>query len=234
MSITGDAPASPPRSAWRSSTCSPPRTRPSGSSPRCARATRTGEGQRVEVNLLSSLLGSLANQASSYLATGAAPARMGNAHPSIAPYETLRCADDRSRSRCGNDGQFRRLADVLGSPDLGRRPALRDQRRAGGQPAPRWSAAGDRPGRRPVDHWVGGSTAVGVAAGKVGDIGDAFDLAARLGLEPTRRRRTRTRRRQVRHPITYSATPVADYRRPPRSGEHNDDVRRWLTKETTA
>ena len=93
----------------------------------------SGAGQRVEVNLLSSLLGSLANQASSYLATGVAPHRMGNQHPSIAPYETLHCADGIIAVCCGNDAQFVRLANVLGRPD---RPptALRAQRRPGREP----------------------------------------------------------------------------------------------------
>jgi len=79
---------------------------------------RSGRGQRIEVNLLSSLLGSLANQASSYLTTGDAPGRMGNRHPSIAPYETLRCADGMLAVACGNDDQFARICGVLDRPDL--------------------------------------------------------------------------------------------------------------------
>lgn len=50
---------------------------------------RTGEGQRVEVNLLSSVLSALSNQASTHAVTGAVPRAMGNLHPSIAPYEVL-------------------------------------------------------------------------------------------------------------------------------------------------
>ncbi len=73
----------------------------------------TGHGQRVEVNLLSSLLGSLANQASAYLATGTPPGRMGNQHPSIAPYETLAAKDGQLAVCCGNDRQFAALARVL-------------------------------------------------------------------------------------------------------------------------
>ncbi len=86
---------------------------------------RDGLGQHVEVNLLSSLLGgSLANQASSYLATGTAPDRMGgNRHPSIAPYETLRCRSDLLAVACGNNGQFRKLTEALGGiPDAARDP----------------------------------------------------------------------------------------------------------------
>ena len=85
-----------------------------------ALASRRGSGQgcRVEVNLLSSLLGSLVNQAQGFLETGEAPGRMGNRHPSIAPYETLRCRDGLLAVACGNDGQFVRLAAVIGAPGL--------------------------------------------------------------------------------------------------------------------
>ena len=75
-----------------------------------------GTGQRVEVNLLSSLLGSLANQASAYLATAGAPVSMGNRHPSIAPYETLAAKDGHLAICCGNDQQFGKLTLVLGIP----------------------------------------------------------------------------------------------------------------------
>lgn len=79
---------------------------------------RTGRGQLVEVNLLSSLLGSLVNQASGHLATGRDPGPMGNRHPSIAPYETLACRDGPLAVAVGNDRQFRALAQALGAPEL--------------------------------------------------------------------------------------------------------------------
>lgn len=82
------------------------------------RRSRSGKGQRIEVNLLSSLLSSLPNQASAYLATARSPERMGNQHPSVAPYETLRCKDGYLAVCCGNDTQFRRLAAVLEIPFL--------------------------------------------------------------------------------------------------------------------
>jgi len=81
------------------------------------RAT-SGLGQRVEVNLLSSLLGSLVNQTSATLTTGTAPTQMGNKHPSIAPYETFQCGPDTLAIACGNDTQFARLAAALERPEL--------------------------------------------------------------------------------------------------------------------
>ncbi|MCL3816965.1 CaiB/BaiF CoA transferase family protein [Aeromicrobium wangtongii] len=191
----------------------------------------SGSGQHIEVNLLSSLLGSLANQSSSYLATGTVPGRMGNRHPSIAPYETLHCQDGIIAVCCGNDGQFGRLAQVIGEPRLAADPRF----------ASNADRVANRPelvaeleaalGTHPAAHWIPALTAAGVPAGAVGDIGSAFRLAADLGLEP-RVDVGPHGINQVRHPITYSRTPVETYRRPPRLGEHNDAVRARYTQKT--
>ena len=191
----------------------------------------SGVGQHVEVNLLSSLLGSLANQASSYLATGVAPVRMGNKHPSIAPYETLRCEDGTIAVCCGNDAQFGRLAAALGRSELASdtrfaRNADRVAHRAELVPLLESSLA-----TSPSERWIRLLTDVGVPAGAVGDIASAFGLAAELGLAP-RVDVGSDAIDQVRHPITYSRTPVDNYRRPPRLGEHNDTVRARYSQKT--
>ncbi len=188
---------------------------------------RTGRGQRVEVNLLSSLLGSMANQASSYLATGTPPDRMGNRHPSIAPYETLRCEDGLVAVACGNDRQFTALAAVLGSPWLADDPRFRDNAgRVTNREALVEALESSLATRAPAD-WVERLTAAGVPAGEVGDLGSGIDLAERLGLDPLVDVGP-GRPAQLRHPVTYSATPVTAYAAPPTLGQHNDDVRRWL------
>ena len=79
---------------------------------------RTGQGQLVEVDLLSTTLFSLANQASNWLTAGVVPGRMGNRHPSIAPYETLHAADGPFVVAVGNDAQFATFAAALGVPEL--------------------------------------------------------------------------------------------------------------------
>lgn len=188
----------------------------------------SGRGQRVEVNLLSSLLGSLVNQASAYLATGTAPRRMGNAHPSIAPYELLRCADGPLAVACGNDGQFRKMAAVLGDATLS------DDERF----ATNAGRVTNRPelvakleallGVATAEEWSERLAAVGVPAGKVGSIADGLELAERLGLDPLVDVGN-DRPRQVRHPIAYSGTPVTAYGAPPRLGQHTDEIRRWLS-----
>ena len=194
---------------------------------------RTGRGQRVEVNLLSSLLGSLANQAGAQLATGESPSRLGNAHPSIAPYETLRCRDGILALACGNDGQFRRLARALGHAEWAddvrfatnaSRVGHRDELVAGLEDVLRGADAAA---------WVEVLGAVGVPAGQVGDIGSGLGLAETLGLEPTVDVGGGSPR-QVRHPVTYGRSAVRRPTRPPRLGEHNDHIRTWLTTEETA
>jgi crotonobetainyl-CoA:carnitine CoA-transferase CaiB-like acyl-CoA transferase len=64
------------------------------------------------------MTGVLANQAMNFLASGVAPKRLGNAHPNIAPYQTLPVKDGYFIIACGNDGQFAKLAGVLGLPEL--------------------------------------------------------------------------------------------------------------------
>ncbi|MCK5744895.1 MAG: CoA transferase, partial [Oricola sp.] len=79
-----------------------------------AERDRTGEGRHVDMALLDSMTGVLANQAMNYLASGVAPHRLGNAHPNIAPYQTFETADGWLIVAVGNDGQFARLCRVLG------------------------------------------------------------------------------------------------------------------------
>ena len=188
---------------------------------------RSGRGQRIEVNLLSSLLGSLANQASSYLTTGSAPTRMGNRHPSIAPYETLRCADGMLAVACGNDGQFARICAVLDRPDL-----AEDQRFSTNSSRVRHrpdlvEALEKELARQDVVAWSERLTAVGVPAGAVNDLGGALELAGRLGLSPT----TSVgdgHPDQVRHPITWSRSPLRTPTPPPALGEHSTLLRNRL------
>lgn len=187
---------------------------------------RTGEGQHVEVNLLSTLLGSLVNQASAFLATGESPKRMGNEHPSIAPYETLQCRDGALAVACGNDEQFRRLAHALHRPEL-----AEDDRfsRNGDRVAHRAALVSELEavlGSGDVAHWVQALGEVGVPAGAVGDIGSAVALAESLGLAPVAK--VADQERQIRHPISYSKSPLQPPAPPPDLGQDNASIRAWL------
>lgn len=190
----------------------------------------TGAGCRVEVNLLSSLLGSLVNQAQGFLATGVAPHRMGNRHPSIAPYETLHCRDGLLAVACGNDGQFARLATVLGHPSLAHEARFAtNAARVGNREELVVVLEGHLATAGAAD-WERRLTDAGVAAGRVGDVADAFALAERLGLAPTVDVGD-GHTAQVRHPVTYSTDLVQPPTPPPALGEHSDEIRAWLSAD---
>jgi crotonobetainyl-CoA:carnitine CoA-transferase CaiB-like acyl-CoA transferase len=186
---------------------------------------RTGRGQRVDVSLLGSALASLVNQASSFLCTGARPRAMGNRHPSITPYETLATADRPLVVAVGNDGQFARLCRVLGVP--------------GAATDPRFATNADRVTNRDAlaelleralaargaSDWVAALSEAGVPCGLVNDVGEAFALAERLGLEPVAAAGGIP---QVANPIRLSSAPVSYRLAPPALGEHTAEVLGWL------
>lgn len=224
MSITGDADGEPTKVGVALVDVLTSKDAVAGILAALLERQKSGLGQHVEVNLLSSLLASMANQASTYLATGVSPVRMGNQHPSIAPYETLRCADGAIAVCCGNDGQFAKLADTVGSPLLAEDPRFRTNAdRVQNRPELVALLEGAL-AAEPVAHWVEALTECGVPAGPVGDIGSAFALADDLGLNP----RIAVGDEfidQVAHPVTYSRTPVNHYGPPPLLGQHNESVR---------
>ena len=89
-----------------------------------AHRTATGQGQYLETSLMASAMSGLVNQASAVVAGGVVPFRMGNAHPSLFPYEPLPTADGELVITAGNDAQFRKLCDVLGCTTARNRPKI--------------------------------------------------------------------------------------------------------------
>jgi len=83
-----------------------------------AHRERSGEGQHIDCSLLDSQVTMLANQAANWLVSGVAPSRMGNNHPNVVPYRVYAVLDGHIVIACGNDGQFRRLCQVLDCEDL--------------------------------------------------------------------------------------------------------------------
>ncbi|WP_373296896.1 CaiB/BaiF CoA transferase family protein [Streptomyces brasiliensis] len=190
----------------------------------------SGEGQHIEVNLLSTLLSSLVNQAAGYTLAGQVPGILGNRHPSIAPYEVFQAKDRPLVIAVGNDRQFAALCRGIGAPQLAEDP--------------RFATNGDRVAHideltrelagllatRTAAEWFEHLTPLGVPCGPVNDLAQAFDLADRLGLAP----------RAVIHsdegpptdlvanPISLSRTPPRYERRPPRLGEHTTEIADWL------
>jgi formyl-CoA transferase len=189
----------------------------------------TGLGQHVQVDLLSSLLGGLANQVSNYLTTGTVPTRMGNQHPSIAPYETFRCADAMLVVACGNDQQFRRLAQALGRPQLADDARFATNRERVAHRSELAEVLEVELNTAPAETWEKRLTAAGVPAGTVGDIGSAIARSEGLGLQPTIELGA-GHARQIRHPIQYSRSKVAAAAPAPAIGEHNQFVDEWIDR----
>ncbi len=195
------------------------------------RRERTGEGSRIEVSLLTSLQGALANQAAAYLGAGVSPMRMGNAHPSIAPYELLDCADGPLAVACGNDAQFARLTAVLGIPELAQDERFRtNPDRVAHRPALRGRLEAALAGA-PAAHWQERLAAAGVAAGQAGDIAEGLAFAERLGLDPTIEvvgSDGAPRGRQVRHPVLWHPAFEPPRRAAPGLDEDGEALRAWL------
>jgi crotonobetainyl-CoA:carnitine CoA-transferase CaiB-like acyl-CoA transferase len=190
----------------------------------------TGQGQHVEGSLMASAMSGLVNQASAYIAGGVVPNRMGNAHPSLFPYQPLPTADVDLVVAAGNDAQFRRLCDVLGAPQLAtdprfisnnKRTANRDQLRP---------LLIELLAKRSSAHWFRELTAAGVPCGPINTVDQGIAFATQLGLEPVVMAGVgESAMPAMRHPITFSITPPRYDLPPPRLDEHGDEIRAWLS-----
>src|SRR3954462_14833543 len=176
-----------------------------------------GRGQHVEVNLLSSALSGLVNQSSAYVAGGVVPFRMGNSHPSLFPYEPLPCADGELIITAGNSGQFRKLVEVLGAPQLADDPRFaRNEDRTANRDLLRPLLV-ERLRTRSMQDWFADIIAAGVPCGPINTVDQGVAFAQRIGLDPVGRvGEGGTAVPSVRNPITFSETP-AGYRLPPPS-----------------
>lgn len=189
---------------------------------------RSGHGQHVEVDLLSSLLSGMVNQSSAAAAIGVAPSRTGNAHPSIAPYEVYPTGDGELALAVGNDRQFGRLAATLGAPDLAADPRFHSNPDRVRHREELRAALGPLLATRSAAAWAALLNEAGVPAGPVQDITEAFALAERLGLDPVIEVAAAGRTsRQVANPVRLSRTPVRYDLPPPDLAEHQDAD--WLS-----
>ena len=183
----------------------------------------TGVGQEVQVSLLSSLLAALTNQGAASLATGDSPTRRGNAHPSIAPYETFRTGGGTLAVAVGNDRQFAALASVLGLGALHQQARfLTNERRVASREELRIAIEAVL-GADTAASWQRKLLAAGVPAGTVNSVGEAFELAESLGLEPSvvvTDPATGRKSRQLTNPIRLSAAAPSYRQVPPALGEH--------------
>ncbi|MEV4630310.1 CoA transferase [Micromonospora sp. NPDC049523] len=192
---------------------------------------RGGAGQHVEVNLLSSALSGLVNHSSGYVAGGVVPYRMGNAHPSLFPYEPLPTSDGELIVIAGNDGQFRKLCAVLGLPELVDDPRFgRNQDRTAHREELRPLLV-ERLRTRTRDEWFTDLIAAGVPCAPINTIDRGVAFATELGLDPVVTvGEGEAAVPMVRNPITFSATRARYELPPPGLDEHGEEIRKWLTQ----
>ena len=190
----------------------------------------TGRGQHVEVNLLRSALSGLVNQASAVVAGGVVPFRMGNSHPSLFPYEPLPCADGDLIITAGNNGQFRKLVEVLGVPELADDPRFaRNEDRTANREELRPLLVRRLRTRSKLE-WFRDIIAAGVPCGPINTVDQGVAFAAEIALDPVVTVGEGSAAvPSVRHPIDFSETPARYRLPPPALDEHGAEIRRWLS-----
>lgn len=191
-----------------------------------------GRGARLEVNLLSSLQGALANQAQAFLGAGTVPGRLGNVHPSIAPYQLLQCSDGPLAVACGNDSQFAALCAVLGVPGLAAEPRFAGNPQRVRNRAELEAVLEQALAVASAAQWQERLTAAGVPAGRVAGIDEGLRFAESIGLEPAIEVHDSSGvavGRQIRHPISWTPPLTPRTQAPPSLGEHDLPLRAWLS-----
>ena len=186
---------------------------------------RTGRGQQVDLAMLDATVALLTYQAGNFFASGRVPARLGNRHPSIVPYETFAASDGEFVLAVGNDEQWRRFCTIAELPDDAR--FTTNRQRVTGYDELRPFVA-DRLRAKPRQHWIERLTAAGVPCGSVRDFQELFadpQLAAREMLTAVEHA-TIGPLKTLGVPVKLSTTPGAVRTPPPTLGQHTDAVLR--------
>jgi len=187
---------------------------------------RTGRGQHVDIAMLDSVAALLTYQAGIYFATGAPPERHGNAHPTVAPYETFQAADGEVVLAAGNDELWRRFCRVAGLDDYAGDPRFatnRDRVRNYGALRP---IVADAFSKRTRSEWLEVLNDAGIPAGPVRNLQEVLTDEQLL---------TREMVHVLQHssagpvqvlgvPVKLSATPGDVRRAPPALGEHTEEI----------
>jgi crotonobetainyl-CoA:carnitine CoA-transferase CaiB-like acyl-CoA transferase len=192
----------------------------------------TGVGQHVEVNLLSSAMSGLVNHTAAYTAAGVVPTRMGNAHPSVYPYQPMPTKDRDVIIAAANDRQFQALCGVLGIEELAEDPRFRLNADRTANRDELHPILLERLSAWSADDLFIALNEVGVPCGPINSIAEGVALAEQLGLQPRVAVGEGDRRVDlVRNPITFSAAEPTYHAPPPQLGEHTDTIRQWLSTQ---
>ncbi len=195
-------------------------------------AERTGEGQRVDMALLDTQVAMLANLGANYLVSGKVPARAGNAHQNIVPYQVFEVAPhdgggaDHIILAVGNDGQFAKFCEVAGRPELATDPRFarnQDRVRHRGVLVP---VLAEVLRTRTKADWLAALEAAKVPCGAINNLAEVFadpQVNAR-GMVDTWDHPLHPGLRLVASPIKLGGTPVRKDLPPPLLGQHTQEV----------
>jgi crotonobetainyl-CoA:carnitine CoA-transferase CaiB-like acyl-CoA transferase len=193
---------------------------------------RSGLGQHVEVNLMSSLVASLVNQGAAYINGGGIPTAMGNQHPSIAPYETLSTADGTLAVAIGNDRQFALFVAALDKPGLATDSRFTTNHERVLHRVALITELEAALSTRAASEWTEHFRACGLPCGPVNSIAEAIELATDLGLEPVIElpgSGPAQRIAAMASPLRLHRTPVRYRNAPPALGADSAELRVWLS-----
>jgi len=190
----------------------------------------SGSGQHIDLALLDVQVAGLANQAMNYLSTGMVPQRMGNAHPSIVPYQDFATADGFMIIAVGNDGQFARLCQALGQPGWAEDARFCSNVTRVANRVELIALLQEQTRRHGTAHWVALFERSGVPCGPINDVRQVFEdpqVVAR-GMRVNMAHPVAGQVALVANPIRLSATPVSYRHAPPLLGQHTRAVLREL------
>ncbi|MDF9617875.1 CaiB/BaiF CoA-transferase family protein [Pseudomonas entomophila] len=191
-----------------------------------AHRDQAGIGQHIDMALLDVQVACLANQAMNYLTTGSAPRRLGNAHPNIVPYQDFPTADGDFILTVGNDGQFRKFAEVAGQPQWADDPRFATNKQRVANRAELIPLIRQATVFKTTAQWIGELEKAGVPCGPINDLARMFQdpqVLAR-GLAVKMDHPLAGSVPQVASPIRLSETPVEYRQAPPLLGEHTEAV----------
>jgi crotonobetainyl-CoA:carnitine CoA-transferase CaiB-like acyl-CoA transferase len=185
-----------------------------------------GLGQRIDVSIFESTLAVLVNQAQNAFVDGVAPGRLGNAHPSIVPYETFETADGEIAIAVGSERQWPRFCLAIGLPALGDDPRFATNGARVENRVELIATLRERLAEQTSAEWLQALSAADIPAGPINDIPTAFAspqaVARSMAVEVDHPVLGRTT--QVGLPFELSATPASIRMPPPTLGEHSDEI----------
>lgn len=186
----------------------------------------SGQGQYIDLALLDTQLGWLANQNMNFLVSGKSPARRGTAHPNIVPYQAFATADGFLMLAVGNDRQFASWCAVVGRPELAAHERYATNAARVTHRAALVKIVAEALRTRSTQDWLAALNAANVPCGPINDIGQVFaePQVVHRGMRIDLPHPTAGSVPGVRNPIRYSRTAIEYSDAPPLLGQHTDEV----------